>query len=335
MVLRFCKKLRPLITVLFPILLITGVLIILSEWRLSFVFSIVLPVLVIVNFVQLFFLLYKRKKLVLLNIISLLLFFLFFDFFYQFSFNTEQEQHENSITVLSYNAHWSKSGPARDKKIVDFIGYNNADIVCFQEFSAIKYKFFVKDYPHWVKTNLMIPNQKSVLAVFSKYPILNKGYIEFLNSLNNAMFVDIDVDGKIVRVYNVHLESNRTNTMHQLNNISSYKPLITRIFEAEKTRTAQAHLVKEHMDSFDGNVIVAGDFNCTQYASAYLVLKDAMKDTFVEAGKGFGGTYELFNYPFKIDHILVDDAFEVVNHQNFDINLSDHEPVLAEIKFKD
>ena len=61
-------------------------------------------------------------------------------------------------------------------------------------------------------------------------------------------------------------------------------------------------------------------------------MKNNKKDTFIERGKGFGSTYELFNYPFKIDHILVDEAFEVVSHKNFNINLSDHEPVLVEIK---
>ncbi|TBM99754.1 hypothetical protein EYD45_15165 [Hyunsoonleella flava] len=333
---KFFKKLRPLIAILFPILLITGILIILFEWRWSFPFSITLPFLVIVTFMQLLFLLYRRRRYAFLNILSLVLFFFFFDSFYQFNFYSDEKQGENSVSILSYNANWSNFAHRgidyKDKKIVEFIKQQNADVVCFQEFSAIKYHLFRKDYPHWVKTNLMTRKQKSVLSVFSKYPILNEGYVEFLDSRNNAMFVDIDFNGKIVRLYNIHLESNRMDSVPELYNINSYTNLISRSCDAEIKRIEQAHLIKEHMKGFGGNIIITGDFNCTQYSSAYLVLKDTKKDTFVEAGSGFGGTYELFNYPFKIDHILVDDEIEVISHKNFKIGLSDHEPIMAEIK---
>lgn len=309
---------------------------ILFKWRWSFLFSIILPILVVLNFIQLLFFLFKRKKQLFLNIVSLVLFFFFFDFFYQFNFSVKEKQVENSVTILSFNAHWSKFGNRniedKDKKIVGFVEQNNPDVICFQEFSAIKYHLFKKDYPYWVKTNLMVPKQKSVLAVFSKYPIVNKGYVEFLESKNNTMYVDIEINDEIVRVYNVHLESNRVSDLLRLKGMNNRKLLISRLFENDKKRTEQAHIVKEHLEEFNGKVMVVGDFNCTQYSSAYHVLKSSRKDTFVKAGKGFGGTYELFNYPFKIDHILVDDEIEVVNHQNFNIKLSDHEPILAEVK---
>lgn len=334
---KFFKKLKAIITVVFPVLLITGTLMIIFKWRWSFPFSIALPILVIISFVQLFFFLYKKRSHAWLNIVSLVLFFLFFDSFFQFNFNAAEKREENSITILSYNANWSNfthwGMDSKDKKILDFIERVNADVVCFQEFSAIKYHLFKKDYPYWVKTNLMTRKQKSVLSVFSKYPILNQGYVDFFDSRNNAMYVDIDFNGKIVRVYNVHLESNRMDSVPELYNINSYTTLISRSCNAENKRIEQAHLLKEHMKGFDGNVIISGDFNCTQYSSAYLILKDAKKDTFVEAGNGFGATYELFNYPFKIDHILVDETFEVISHKNFKVNLSDHEPVFAEIKW--
>lgn len=333
----FFKKLRCFIGAAFPVLLVLGVCAVLFECTLSFAFSIAFPFLVVINLMQLLFFLVKQKKKFWLNVASLLIFFFFFDSFYQVNFKKDDKYSNDSIKILSYNAHWFKSNfndiHFRDKKIVDFVLKYDPDIACFQEFSAIKYKFFIKHYPYWVKTNLMIPGDKSILAVFSKYPIISKGYIEFSDSMNTSMYVDINIDGDIIRVYNVHLESNRTNTVHQLNNINSYRPLINRVFEANKTRTMQAHLVREHAQGFHQRVVIAGDFNCTQYGSAYLVLKESKKDTFVEAGNGFGATYELFNYPFKIDHILVDETFEVISHKNFKVNLSDHEPVFAEIKW--
>jgi len=78
--------------------------------------------------------------------------------------------------------------------------------------------------------------------------------------------------------------------------------------------------------------IVAGDFNNNQFSSVYFNLKRDLKDTFLEKGSGYGATINFWRFPFRIDFILVDPSFEVVAHQNYDIDLSDHEPIMASIK---
>jgi len=60
-------------------------------------------------------------------------------------------------------------------------------------------------------------------------------------------------------------------------------------------------------------------------------VKGDFTDTFTEAGKGFGETYSFFKYPLRIDFILADKKFKVNHHQNFDKDLSDHEPILARL----
>jgi len=169
------------------------------------------------------------------------------------------------------------------------------------------------------------------MAIFSKYPIIDKGYINFPNSSNGAMYVDLTINKDIIRVYNLHLESYRTDAVHQLNNPKSYSALINRIGKAEKTRKEQVFLIKSHIDKFKGKVIISGDFNSTQFSSTYNSLKDSRKDTFIEAGSGFGSTYNLFNYPFRLDYILVDDSFEVLSHENFKLKISDHEPIITRL----
>lgn len=336
--LRFFEKLKRFIVFIFPFFLLLGVLsIVLGESYTSFIFSKIIPLLVVLNILQLSFLLVKRKRKAIYNFGVLLLFYLCFDSFYQLNFN-EKEKISDVISILTYNVQGYKSRVRSSKntktRIADFIEQSNADIICIQEFSAIEYKSYVSEYPYWVKSNIDVP-YKSVLGIFSKFPIIKKGYLELPNSINNAMFVDINVNDRPVRLYNIHLESYKLDSKHQLRNLNSYRFVIPTVFQTEIIRIAQAKLVREHINSFDGDVIVVGDFNSTQYSPVYRILKDTKKDTFVEAGNGFGSTFELFNYPFKLDHILVDESFEVINHQNFDINLSDHEPVLAEIKFKD
>jgi len=262
---KFSGKLTPVIAFTFPVLLVVGVLtVLIGASHMSFVFSLILPVLVIFNLLQIFLLLLKRSKKVIAHLFALLVFFSFFDGFYQF--NVKVEPIANSIKIVSFNTYQFKTSSRGidngEQKIISFIKETKPDIICFQEFSAIKYKLFSKEYPHWVKTNIMVPH-KSVMSVFSKYPIVNKGFIEFSNSINNTMFVDVEIQGEVLRFYNVHLESYKTNTMYQLNEPNGFRTLIKQVFEADKIRAHQARLVKTHADGFNGKTIIVGDFNST------------------------------------------------------------------------
>lgn len=336
--LRFYKKLNYLFLFVFPFLLVVSILfILLNENSVSIIFSLLLPLLLTINILQFVWCLLKKNRKVLFNLLPLLFFFFFFDSFVQFNF---KEKHENDgISLMTYNVAGNfKEGSEKYKaihnKIMQFIETEHPDVLVMQEFWNFGLKYLKKSYPYYF-LGYRSKVDKSLQVILSRYPIKNMGYVDFSNTRNNAMYADIDVNGKIVRIYNVHLESYKLDSKHQLRNLNSYRFVIPTVFQTEIIRIAQAKLVREHINSFDGDVIVVGDFNSTQYSPVYRILKDTKKDSFVEAGNGFGSTFELFNYPFKLDHILVDESFEVINHQNFDINLSDHEPVLAEIKFKD
>jgi len=46
-------------------------------------------------------------------------------------------------------------------------------------------------------------------AIFSKFPIVKSGSIEFPNTANNAIYADIVKGSDTIRIYNVHLQSLR------------------------------------------------------------------------------------------------------------------------------
>jgi len=160
-------------------------------------FSLVLPILFILNVIIGVYWLINKNKLVLFSVFCGLIYFLCFDSFFQFNSEKKIDTNNeglnlNTISFLTYNAGgFSFDDGIRDNNnkervsndpIVKFIINENPDIFCIQEFSAIKFKYF-KDHPHWYKTNIFTQN-KSVLALFSKYPIIDKGYIEFPDSTN-------------------------------------------------------------------------------------------------------------------------------------------------------
>lgn len=46
-------------------------------------------------------------------------------------------------------------------------------------------------------------------AIYSRFPILDKGLVEFGTKTNSCLWVDLLVQGRKLRVYSVHLQSNR------------------------------------------------------------------------------------------------------------------------------
>ena len=172
------------------------------------------------------------------------------------------------------------------------------------------------------------------MAIFSKLPIVRKGSLEFPESPNNAIFADILKNKDTIRVYNLHLESFGIKPdsvdLSGMNEDRS-KKLIKRLTSAFEKQQEQVERFQNHRSNYWNKLIVCGDFNNTYYSWAYKTLSEELKDTYLEAGHGFGKTYAFNGYPLRIDFILVDQRFTVNEHRNFDLGLSDHEPIVARI----
>jgi endonuclease/exonuclease/phosphatase family metal-dependent hydrolase len=94
----------------------------------------------------------------------------------------------------------------------------------------------------------------------------------------------------------------------------------------------QVRIFDKHRRDSPYRNIVCGDFNNTSFSNMYRIAKAEMKDTFEERGTGIGKTFDLKFIPFRIDFILVDKSTQVMTHQNFDLRLSDHYPVMTSIR---
>ncbi len=311
----------------------------------SFGFSIIIPLLVIANMAIVLYFLTKRDKRAIVSFLALVTFFCFFSSFFQMSFKKKQE---NSISILSYNVKGfsmrtkythdkvegcitrsKESVDNRDKKIINFIAKNKPDIVVIQEFNYLVLKDLL-EYPHFF-LGYRHGVEKSSQIILSKFPIVNKGYIDFPNSVNNAMFVDLVINEETVRVYNLHLQSFGVVVNSKMFNKKSLSSLLSKISSSQKMRIEQVEQLKAHMKDFKGRTIICGDFNSTQYSKTYRKLKRGKKDTFIEKGNGLGMTYSLFGYPLRLDYVLVDKAIDVISHENFNLNFSDHEPVYVKL----
>lgn len=302
------------------------------------VLTLILPLMLILNIVFLCYWAIQLKKQVLLSAVVLLIGITFFNKFYKFS-GKDLIVEDNDFSVMSYNVRlfnvfeWmSKQNIPED--IADFIASQHPDILCIQEYST-SVKIDLKAYKY--KYILMQgDNIRTGQAIFSKYPIIDKGEIDFPNSDNNVIFADIKMRRDTIRVYSIHLQSTKISPdIHEDIDEAKSKKIFRRMSEAFAEQQSQSEMIKEHKTDCHYPKIVCGDMNNSAFSYVYRNIKGNMKDAFEEAGEGFGKTYDYEFYPARIDYILVDKDFEVKNFKSFDnfVN-SDHFPITTRLMLK-
>lgn len=316
--------------ILVILILLIGILSTYFNWGwVSVVFSITLPLLFIVNVLVGIYGAFKRKYFCLIGAVCYLL---IFHVIYTFS-NASTYKSIDDIRILSFNTRgfsYNYNGENTRPNLIRFIDTLQADIVVLQESNfPITRKF--QDYPYNFN-DLRLKKGKSLLSIYSKYPIVHSGYIDFPNTRNNAIYTDIVVHNDTIRLYNVHLQSHQLNkSALQIDN-DTYKNLFQKVSHTFQIQVEQSEMIRNHRDSTSYKTILCGDFNTPQYALPYRILKQDLSDSFLEKGHGLGTTYNLKGFPLRLDYILTDQSIEILNHENFNVNLSDHEPVLVTIK---
>lgn len=299
------------------------------------VLSLSVPFLIILNILFLIYWLLQVKKQLLLSLIILFVGFIFLSPLYKFS-SSKNIEDENNIKVMNYNVRlfnvfkWIKEDNV-DQKIVDFINEKQPDILSIQEYRRDE-DINLSGYEKFeVISGQKVKNGQ---AIFSKFPIINSGSIEFPNSFNNAIYVDIVKNKDTIRVYNVHLQSMKIDANADALKNETSENLYRRVSKTFTMQQLQAEQFLEHKSECPYKMIICGDFNNTAYSYVYKEIKGDLQDAFVEAGNAFGRTYDIRFFPVRIDFLLVDDAFEVNSFKTFDVVLSDHYPIMAKVKLK-
>jgi endonuclease/exonuclease/phosphatase (EEP) superfamily protein YafD len=82
-------------------------------------------------------------------------------------------------------------------------------------------------------------------------------------------------------------------------------------------------------------VILVGDLNETPYGWAYGTLRERLKNSFEEAGRGFGFTLNRSPYLVRIDNQFCSAEWQVTQFRTLrNIPYSDHFPVIADYTLK-
>lgn len=294
------------------------------------------PFLILCNVLFFLYWLIRLKKQLVLSLFVLAIGYICFGSLFKFSASRKIED-PNNFKVMNYNVRlfnlfdWIPEKDI-DTKLVDFVKKEAPAILCIQDYHPRKNNdlaFFKYKYEHLSEKKI-----KHGQAIFSQYPIINSGSVEFPNTSNNAIFADVVKGKDTIRVYNVHLESLRIETkIESLKNEDSER-LINRIGTTFKKQQSQTELLLNHKAKCHYKMIICGDFNNTAYSYVYRKIKGDLNDAFEEGGNGFGRTYDFKFFPVRIDYIFADDAFSVNGFKSYNEHYSDHYPISATLSLQ-
>ena len=256
---------------------------------------------------------------------------------------------DQSINVMTYNAQkfpFIRAGyriidEKKSKEVFHFLKTKGSpDILCLQEvgdFHVAPIKAYF-GFQHYYKVNYY------GTAIFSKYPILEKGKVKFDINVNSCLWVDVDVFGQTIRVYSLHLQSNNVSNVSEKvisegqlkeeETWSDMRTILRKYKHTSKIRAQQAKTIAAHIASSPYPVIVCGDFNETPQSYAYRLITKNVNDSFKEKGSGFGTTYAGSIPALRIDYILSDKTFKIINNNVLKKSYSDHYPVISVFSLK-
>lgn len=295
----------------------------------------------------------RRSASAWITVVALLPSLLYTELFYKIGHKENPEVEGIRLKIESYNVGMFSSSEEKltreecRKAMANHLYMESPDIVCLQE-------FFVEDktqadtifsqYPHRHYHLFKARNGKLFgNIILSKFPMGDRGRISFPNSTNLSIYADIKHFGRSMRIYNNHLESYNVSFTALAHKFGSKENLsreeITRdlVQTHEKMkgtfikRSDQVGRIADNINSHSQPAIICGDFNDTPMSYTYHTLAKKRKDTFEEAGKGFGATFATLWPLLRIDYILVPQDAGCTTHNILKINLSDHYPVISEI----
>ncbi len=312
------------------------------------------PVLVLLNLGFIFFWIYRKRWFFVFSLVALAIGYNTLKDTIPLRFSKQELAPPGTLKVLTYNVGGFSFTRDYSKNARNLLAYVNGtfpDIICLQEvslpynsrrvsfnedslFNTLKAYPYKANYFPWVRKSSRMGS-----FIFSKYPILRKGVYEVGEGRSeHALFADIDVNGKTIRVVTVHLNSFRLSPIQnslydelsvkdQAELTSTMKHIVKSIGRGAHYRGRQVQRLKEYMDECPFPIVLTGDFNDTPGTYTYRKLKKGLTDAFVENGSGLGATYN-GNYPsFRIDYILYSSCLKSYGYERHKVDFSDHYPV--------
>jgi endonuclease/exonuclease/phosphatase (EEP) superfamily protein YafD len=176
------------------------------------------------------------------------------------------------------------------------------------------------------------------VATFSAFPLVDHVQFRLKDSGYQSQGVDVLVADRVVRLTNVHLQRTGPRLGGRRSIVAFVRDYEPGLLEGQVTE-----LLDRHVRPVTGSQLVTGDFNQTEWSRPYAMLADLLRDSFKEAGRGFGHTFpsaiEVSGREVSLPLVRIDYVFHTPDLAALGARLapnggSDHVPVVADLGFR-
>ena len=260
--------------------------------------------------------------------------------------------HSHQISVLTYNTgRMGEFKKAQHNAVIHNILDINADIVCLQEVEVYKdhqyltlheLKQALKSYPYtYFDFKIYNKRRQYGLAIFSRYPLINKNTIHYASVGNISDYCDVVINDDTIRLFNNHLESNRLtvgdlpDSISRVEFVASAQRINDKMGKALPTRKTQAATIRQAINDSPYPSIVVGDFNSLPASYVYNKIRGwDLQDAFLSTSwLRLGNTFVRHHIGVRIDYILVSRSLTPRRTEVLRLQGSDHYPLVSNISW--
>ncbi|MBK9992674.1 MAG: endonuclease/exonuclease/phosphatase family protein [Saprospiraceae bacterium] len=309
--------------------------------------SILIPIFFIVNILLVLFWLIFRWRYLFVPLITLIFGYSHYSKIISFQSEKESEKCKNqSVNIMTYNIYGLKNikisaqqtREHNKSKFISFLRKYDPDILCVQEDN-----FYADDIINKTELFPYFHYEPShATAIYTKFPILDKGFLDFGTVTNSCVWADVLANGKKIRIYSVHLASNRVSSdvekitdetkEENAEKLSLIRRIMVNYRRNSVHRAKQSEMIMAHAKTLNYPFVICGDCNDTAFSYSYEQFEKGCKDSFIECGDGIGSTYIGALPGLRIDYIFGDKkTIEFCSHKVLSSTFSDHNPVFVKL----
>jgi endonuclease/exonuclease/phosphatase family metal-dependent hydrolase len=340
-----------------------------AQWWFMGFLGIGFPILFFLTLAFLLFWLFAKPKLSLISFVAIL--FAMKNISNVLAFNIAEKdwsvKEEGALRIMTWNIRrFIPVGKEHLEEVKEINRYKeviakyNPDVLCLEEYftglnvnypdneqtirnMGYHYKSFSIDYTWWFGNGTVVSGP----VIFSKYPLVDSGRLSFATSgysSESLVYASVKKGGDTIKVICTHLQS-FTFTAKDYRSIEKIKNrddsaldatmgIVKKMKKAFQLRGEQADEIKKFADESGEPEIIAGDFNDVPNSYAYHSLLGDRNDAFLQTGFGFGRTYTGFFPTLRIDFFLTDPRVEILQFRRIEKKLSDHYPLVMDVRVK-
>lgn len=232
------------------------------------------------------------------------------------------------LTVASLNARGGDDLPPLTELLANW----NADVVLFQECSGpLREQVLALDGDY----SPVDVHAGSGLCLVTRLELervsqMEREALQFAGGAGLVLSYRLGWHDESVTVTNLHLETQREGL--ELVVQGQVAEAIAPLKEKSILRSIELEAARRWVDRLEGPHIVAGDFNTPPESRIYRSAWGDWTNAFDARGRGLGGTRPNGWIRARIDHVLLDDGWRVIDIRVAEDVGSDHLPVVARLR---